>query len=92
MTKHGKELTLTMDQKHYIDIEHIREEDTDLRYRNTQLFKPGDIISITEKFDGSNLSIGWDSETNDIAVFSRNRQLSILSDMKQLLLFRHLKK
>ena len=71
-----------MNQKHYIDIEHIREEDTDLRYRNTQLFKPGDIISITEKFDGSNLSIGWDSETNDIAVFSRNRQLSILSDMR----------
>ena len=51
-----------MKQKHYMDIQNIREFDTELRYSNVKGFEPGDMISITEKFDGSNLCVTWDAE------------------------------
>lgn len=41
-----------MKQKHFIDIQNIREEDTELRNRNTYAFDENSIIQITEKFDG----------------------------------------
>ena len=43
-----------MKQKHFIDIQNIREEDTELRNRNTYAFDEPCIIQITEKYDGSN--------------------------------------
>ena len=41
-----------MKQKHFIDIQNIREEDTELRNRNTYAFDNPCIIQITEKYDG----------------------------------------
>lgn len=68
------------EMKHYIDIENLREEDIDLgggltRSRNDQAFREGDIIQITEKFDGSNVSIRYDEETGKIRAFSRKYEL-----------------
>ena len=65
-----------MKQKHYIDIENLREEDTELRQSNAKGFEVGDIISITEKIDGSNLCICYDSETDSLKAFSWIQELS----------------
>ena len=65
-----------MKQKHFIDIQNIREEDTELRNRNTQAFDTDCIIQITEKFDGSNACACWDSETNQMVAFSRKQELN----------------
>jgi hypothetical protein len=65
-----------MKQKHFMDIENLREEDTELRMGNGHGFEKGDIISITEKIDGSNFSVTYDTETQQIACFSRKQQLS----------------
>lgn len=65
-----------MKQKHYIDIENLREEDTELRQSNAKGFEVGDIISITEKIDGSNLCICYDSETDSLKAFSRKQELT----------------
>lgn len=46
--------------KHYVDIENIRDSDTDFVRQNTGAFQPGDIISITEKIDGSNASFTFE--------------------------------
>lgn len=49
--------------KHFVDIEHIREYgDNGVAKCNTQAFEVGDIIQITEKYDGSNASAYWDGE------------------------------
>ena len=69
------------EQKSYIDIQDIREEDIVLngevtRRNNIGCFEVGDRITITEKIDGSNASIAWDFENKDIACFSRNKKLS----------------
>jgi hypothetical protein len=65
--------------KKYIDIENLRESEILLnglvtRGTNDQLFEVGDIISISEKFDGSNFSATW--ENNEVQAFSRRRQLN----------------
>ena len=65
-----------MKQKHFIDIQNIREEDTELRNRNTYAFDKNSIIQITEKFDGSNACACWDSENNQMVAFSRKQELS----------------
>ena len=65
-----------MKQKHFIDIQNIREEDTELRNRNTYAFDEPCIIQITEKFDGSNACACWDDETNQMVAFSRKQELS----------------
>lgn len=65
-----------MKQKHYIDIENLREKDTELRIGNGHGFKPGDIISITEKIDGANSCIAYDTETGNLAAFSRKQELT----------------
>lgn len=67
-------------QKSYIDIENIREEAVELngnitRKTNIGCFKPGDKIFISEKLDGSNASIAWNYDKNDLDCFSRTRQL-----------------
>lgn len=65
-----------MKQKHFIDIQNIREEDTELRNRNTYAFDEPCIIQITEKFDGSNACACWDNETNQMIAFSRKQELN----------------
>ena len=65
-----------MKQKHFIDIQNIREEDTELRNRNTYAFDEPCIIQITEKFDGSNACACWDDETNQMIAFSRKQELN----------------
>lgn len=65
-----------MKQKHFIDIQNIREEDTELRNRNTYAFDESCIIQITEKFDGSNACACWDFETNSMVAFSRKQELN----------------
>ncbi len=65
-----------MKQKHFIDIQNIREEDTELRNRNTYAFDEPCIIQITEKYDGSNACACWDNETNQMVAFSRKQELN----------------
>lgn len=65
-----------MKQKHFIDIQNIREEDTELRNRNTYAFDNPCIIQITEKYDGSNACACWDNETNQMVAFSRKQELN----------------
>lgn len=65
-----------MKQKHFIDIQNIREEDTELRNRNTYAFDKPCTIQITEKFDGSNACACWDEETNQMVAFSRKQELN----------------
>ena len=65
-----------MKQKHFIDIQNIREEDTELRNRNTYAFDNPCIIQITEKYDGSNACACWDDEINQMVAFSRKQELN----------------
>lgn len=65
-----------MKQKHFMDIENLREKSTELRESNALGFEVGDIIQVTEKADGSNGCICWDSEENCLKVFSRKQELS----------------
>ena len=65
--------------KHYVDIAVLREKDEDLgggliKKGNAGAFKKGDLISITEKVDGSNASISLDN--NIIKAFSRKDELT----------------
>ncbi len=66
--------------KHFIDIENLRDESIDLgtivRERNDQAFKKGDLITITEKIDGSNASVRYDAETKSLVAFSRKQELT----------------
>lgn len=55
-----------MEHKKYREIERLKEN-------NSDTFKPGDHIIITEKIDGSNATIGYD---NGIVAMSRNRILT----------------
>ena len=64
-----------MKQKHFMDIENLREESTELRESNALGFEVGDIIQITEKVDGANSCACWDSEENCMKAFSRKQEL-----------------
>lgn len=64
--------------KKYMDIENLRESAVLLnglvtRDCNDRGFVVGDIITITEKFDGSNFSATW--EDNEVKAFSRRKPL-----------------
>ena len=65
-----------MNQKHFMDIENLREEDTEFRQGNGKGFEVGDIIQITEKIDGSNASCRYDAETDSLVAFSRKQKLA----------------
>ena len=71
-----------MKQKHFIDIENLREEDTELRHGNGHGFRPGDIIQISTKIDGSNAAIGFDEESGEIVAFSRKRELDYQNTLR----------
>lgn len=59
-----------MEMKRYTDIERLKD-----KYR--EVFTKGELITITEKVDGSNASIRYDEETDSLVGFSRNRQVSV---------------
>ena len=66
--------------KHFVDIEVLRKTDEDLgcgiiKKSNCGTFEVGDLISITEKIDGSNASIDFNIEEEKINSFSRREQL-----------------
>lgn len=70
--------------KHYVDIAVLREKDEDLgggliKKGNATAFRVGDLISITEKVDGSNASICL--EDNIIECYSRKDKLSSLQTL-----------
>lgn len=65
-----------MKQKHFIDIQNIREEDTELRNRNTYAFDTDCVIQITEKYDGSNACACYDQEEDKMVAFSRKQELN----------------
>ena len=64
-----------MEQKKFMDISRVKFGD-DLTSSNTGGFEVGDIIQITEKWDGSNASIRYDIETGKLVAFSRRLELT----------------
>lgn len=64
-----------MEQKKFMDISRVKFGD-ELTPNNTGCFEVGDIIQITEKWDGSNASIRYDVETGKLVAFSRKLELS----------------
>lgn len=64
-----------MEQKRFMDIARVKVGD-ELTRSNTDGFKPGDIIQITEKIDGSNASMRYDAETGKLVAFSRRLELT----------------
>lgn len=62
--------------KHFMDIQNLIEEGTSLKASNAGCFEPGDTIQISEKWDGSNASVGYDPETDSLVAFSRKQTLS----------------
>lgn len=63
--------------KHFMDIQNLIENETDIKASNAKAFEVGDIIQITEKWDGSNASVGYDAETDSLVAFSRKQTLSL---------------
>lgn len=66
--------------QHYIKIERVRTadivvDDSLTLKKNTDAFRKGDIISITEKIDGANASVYYDLETEKLRCFSSNQEL-----------------
>lgn len=65
-----------MKQKHFMDIENLRDTDSELCPRNDTGFALGDLVQISEKIDGANACVAYDIETNALVAFSRNKELS----------------
>ena len=66
--------------KHFVDIQRLREFDEDvgggiMRRSNAGAFHIGDHIQITEKIDGTNDSVVYNSETQKLDAFSRKKEL-----------------
>lgn len=64
-----------MIQKHFMDISRAKFGD-EITTSNIEGFEVGDIIQITEKWDGSNASIRYDKETGKLVAFSRKYELA----------------
>ncbi len=64
-----------MIQKHFMDISRAKFGD-EITTSNVDGFEVGDIIQITEKWDGSNASIRYDKETGKLVAFSRKYELA----------------
>lgn len=64
-----------LEQKKFMDIFRVKFGD-ELTPSNTDGFEVGDIIQISEKWDGSNASIRYDAETGRLAAFSRRLELT----------------
>lgn len=78
--------------KHYIEIQKVREsdviiDDTLTLPKNTDAFRVGDIISITEKIDGANSSIYYDSQEDRLRCFSSRNELDFSNQLRGFLPF-----
>lgn len=78
--------------KHYIEIQKVREtdviiDDTLTLPKNTDAFHIGDIISITEKIDGANSSIYYDTEQDILRCFSSRNELDFSNQLRGFLPF-----
>lgn len=74
-------------QKKFIDIEHIKENDLNLkegivRKSNTSAFHVGDHIVIQQKIDGANASICYNPYDDKLEVFSRNNILDNVDGLR----------
>lgn len=72
---------------HYVEIQRVREQDIVVDAgltlpMNTEAFRKGDIISITEKIDGANTSIYYDLETEKLRCFSSNQELDVTNHFR----------
>ena len=65
-----------IDIKHFMDIQNLIETESDLKASNAKGFEVGDIIQITEKWDGSNASVGYDPDSDSLIAFSRKQTLA----------------
>jgi len=63
--------------KHFMDIQNLIENETAIKASNAKAFEVGDIIQITEKWDGSNASVGYDADSDSLVAFSRKQTLSL---------------
>lgn len=71
-----------MEMQHFVNIDSLRRDDICVgkgsRNRNDSAFWRGDIISVTEKIDGSNASLRYNPDTGEFDAFSR--KLPIYAD------------
>ena len=65
-----------MEQKKFMDIARIMEEDNELCVANVGGFEKGDFVVIQEKVDGANASVRYDAATEKLAAFSRKQELA----------------
>lgn len=80
--------------KHYIEIERLRTEDVVVDesltlLKNTDAFRVGDIISITEKIDGANTSILYDEQDDCLRCFSSRNELDFKNQLRGFLPYVH---
>lgn len=78
--------------KHYIEIQKVRETDVIIDNtltlpKNTNAFRVGDTISITEKIDGANSSIYYDSQQDILRCFSSRNELDFSNQLRGFLPF-----
>lgn len=78
--------------KHYIEIQKVRETDVVIDdsltlSKNTDAFRVGDIISITEKIDGANSSVLYDAEQDRLRCFSSSNELDFCNQLRGFLPF-----
>ena len=64
-----------MKQKHFMDIERLKE-------KFGEGFRVGDHIVIQEKIDGACFSIRYDEETDTVAAFGRNNPLDFKNNLR----------
>lgn len=80
--------------KRYIEIERLRTEDVVVDesltlLKNTDAFRVGDIISITEKIDGANTSILYDEQDECLRCFSSRNELDFKNQLRGFLPYVH---
>ena len=71
-----------MEQKHFMEISYVKEQDTDLTSANTKGFEVGDQIVIQEKVDGASASFTYDKENDMLLAFSRRNELNYSNTLR----------
>ena len=66
--------------KHFIDIQGLIEEDTELKCSNAGGFEPGDLIQVTEKIDGANASV--ECVNGKLECYSRKQPLTFSNTLQ----------
>lgn len=61
--------------KHYVDITRVKPAYADK-------FREGELIVVQEKIDGSNASIQWNQDAQELVCFSRNTELSYVNTLR----------